>query len=230
MLWFIGGAILGAIGAYLLGCCCTGLGDPVRRRNKSVIWLSFGRWAASAGRWLIWDRLYWRGYRWTPFCRVSLRHTKGERWNCPCCKQAEARITELEQVLSAERDARLRAEADVAAVREQIRAAALAGILRSVDLEQAITALEKISALCEHTPTPGTAVLRVVEAARADETVLRQEIRNRALDGIVSAENRGQMVSVLNKIIELCESGVGTQLADALAALPGGTDGGKQSE
>lgn len=36
--------------------------------------IRFGRWNRAAGRWLVWERLWWRGYKWTPFCKVGLRH------------------------------------------------------------------------------------------------------------------------------------------------------------
>lgn len=37
-------------------------------------WISFGRWNHSAGRWLVLKRYFWRGYRWTPFVRISKRY------------------------------------------------------------------------------------------------------------------------------------------------------------
>lgn len=43
-----------------------------------MILVSFGRWGSSAGRWLSWKRIYWRGFRWTPFCRVKRRYPA--RW------------------------------------------------------------------------------------------------------------------------------------------------------
>ena len=38
-----------------------------------MIWLSFGGWSYTSGRWLTQKRLYWRGYKWTPFVLVSKR-------------------------------------------------------------------------------------------------------------------------------------------------------------
>ena len=40
--------------------------------------IRFGKWRSSAGRWFIWERIYWKGYRWTPFCSVRQRY-KGRR-------------------------------------------------------------------------------------------------------------------------------------------------------
>lgn len=34
----------------------------------------FGRWNSAAGRRFIWQRIYWDGWRWTPFCRVRRRY------------------------------------------------------------------------------------------------------------------------------------------------------------
>lgn len=39
-----------------------------------MIALSFERWSHSAGRWFVWDRIYRHGYKWTPFCKLRLRH------------------------------------------------------------------------------------------------------------------------------------------------------------
>lgn len=35
-----------------------------------------GTWNLCAGKYLIWERLYKNGYKWTPFCKVSLRYHK----------------------------------------------------------------------------------------------------------------------------------------------------------
>jgi len=32
-----------------------------------------GRWNHYGARWLSWDRIYLKGYKWTPFCRVHWR-------------------------------------------------------------------------------------------------------------------------------------------------------------
>lgn len=38
----------------------------------------FGLWSSSFEGKLAWRRIYWKGYKWTPFCRVSWRYkTKG---------------------------------------------------------------------------------------------------------------------------------------------------------
>ena len=39
-----------------------------------MIFIAFGRWNHSAGSWFIRERIYWRGYRWTPFVRVRWRY------------------------------------------------------------------------------------------------------------------------------------------------------------
>ncbi|MCP4538530.1 MAG: hypothetical protein GY832_15450 [Chloroflexi bacterium] len=38
-----------------------------------MIWLSFGKWAHAAGRFFVSERIYWKGYMWTPFVRVQRR-------------------------------------------------------------------------------------------------------------------------------------------------------------
>jgi len=32
-----------------------------------------GKWSHAAGRWFVWDRIYYKGYKWTPFCKVHRR-------------------------------------------------------------------------------------------------------------------------------------------------------------
>ena len=39
-----------------------------------MIVLHFGRWNSSHGERFVLTRLYWRGWRWTPFCRVTRRY------------------------------------------------------------------------------------------------------------------------------------------------------------
>jgi len=39
-----------------------------------MLWISFDRWSSSAGDYLIATRIYWRGYRWTPFVRLRWRY------------------------------------------------------------------------------------------------------------------------------------------------------------
>lgn len=41
-----------------------------------MILLRGGTWASYAGKFLIWERLYKYKWKWTPFCRVRLRHYK----------------------------------------------------------------------------------------------------------------------------------------------------------
>ena len=38
-----------------------------------MIVLSLGRWNHAAGRWFIRERIWFRGYIWTPFCRIERR-------------------------------------------------------------------------------------------------------------------------------------------------------------
>lgn len=37
--------------------------------------LSFGKWSRKAGRFLTWDRVYWRGYKWLPLCKLHKRYS-----------------------------------------------------------------------------------------------------------------------------------------------------------
>ena len=39
-----------------------------------MILLRWGRWSHCAGRFLIWTRIFVKGYRWTPFCCVRKRY------------------------------------------------------------------------------------------------------------------------------------------------------------
>lgn len=39
-----------------------------------MIWIAFGRWNGSGGRWFCRQRIYWKGYKWTPFVRVRWRY------------------------------------------------------------------------------------------------------------------------------------------------------------
>jgi len=39
-----------------------------------MIFLSLGRWSTRHGCFLTRTRLYWRGWRWTPFCRFEKRY------------------------------------------------------------------------------------------------------------------------------------------------------------
>lgn len=42
--------------------------------EDKMIFISFGRWSSSHGRWFTRERIYWKGYRWTPFVRISWRY------------------------------------------------------------------------------------------------------------------------------------------------------------
>lgn len=39
-----------------------------------MIIINFGRWNHAAGRFFVLKRIYWKGYKWTPFCRVKKRY------------------------------------------------------------------------------------------------------------------------------------------------------------
>jgi len=38
-----------------------------------MYWIAFGRWDHTVGRWFYRERVYWRGYVWTPLVRVARR-------------------------------------------------------------------------------------------------------------------------------------------------------------
>jgi len=38
-----------------------------------MIFIRFGDWNSSYGRYFVWKRIYVHGYKWTPFVRVSRR-------------------------------------------------------------------------------------------------------------------------------------------------------------
>jgi hypothetical protein len=40
-----------------------------------MIVLSLERWDFAAGRWFVRTRVYFRGYIWTPLCKIYLRKT-----------------------------------------------------------------------------------------------------------------------------------------------------------
>lgn len=39
-----------------------------------MIFIAFGRWSNAAGSWFFRERIWWRGYRWTPFVRIRWRY------------------------------------------------------------------------------------------------------------------------------------------------------------
>lgn len=43
-----------------------------------MIWIAFGRWSHSAGRWFTRRRIYLKGYIWTPFVIVRWRYAEEE--------------------------------------------------------------------------------------------------------------------------------------------------------
>ena len=39
-----------------------------------MLWISFGRWSSASGALFIRQRVYWNGWKWTPFVRVFWRY------------------------------------------------------------------------------------------------------------------------------------------------------------
>jgi hypothetical protein len=37
--------------------------------------VNFGRWGHAGGKWFAWERVYYKGYKWTPFVKVKKRHS-----------------------------------------------------------------------------------------------------------------------------------------------------------
>ena len=42
-----------------------------------MLWLNFGKWSHAAGKYLIADRVYGWGYKWTPIIHLQLRWPGG---------------------------------------------------------------------------------------------------------------------------------------------------------
>lgn len=40
--------------------------------------ISLGCWSLSSGRVFVHERIYYKGYKWTPFCKISWRYTKAQ--------------------------------------------------------------------------------------------------------------------------------------------------------
>lgn len=64
-----------------------------------MIWISFGRWSLSSGRYIIQARIYRHGYKWTPFVRIKSKARQldteragWKRW----CLDAERALAETE--------------------------------------------------------------------------------------------------------------------------------------
>ena len=56
-------------------------GWQVNERNREVemILPRLGRWNSNhASKWLVFTRIYYKGYKWTPFCKVALK----KNYNC----------------------------------------------------------------------------------------------------------------------------------------------------
>ena len=43
-----------------------------------MIIISFGKWSSSSGSIFKYQRIYWNGYKWTPFVKVSFRYIHDE--------------------------------------------------------------------------------------------------------------------------------------------------------
>ena len=39
-----------------------------------MLWISFGKWSSKATSMFVWDRVYRKGYIWTPFVMASIRY------------------------------------------------------------------------------------------------------------------------------------------------------------
>jgi len=39
-----------------------------------MIVISFGRWNSASGHSFVRTRIYWKGYKWTPFCHIRKRY------------------------------------------------------------------------------------------------------------------------------------------------------------
>ena len=39
-----------------------------------MVTVAFGRWSDCAGRFFTLKRIYYKGYKWTPFCRIKKRY------------------------------------------------------------------------------------------------------------------------------------------------------------
>ena len=68
-----------------------------------MIWISLGRWSLSSGRYIIRVRIYWRGYKWTPFVRIKskLRQIDTERMDWKrWCLDAEWALGDAAEALA----------------------------------------------------------------------------------------------------------------------------------
>jgi len=45
-----------------------------------MIVVNFGTWHSSSGRCFTRTRIMWKGYKWTPFCRIRWRHGWPSIW------------------------------------------------------------------------------------------------------------------------------------------------------
>lgn len=48
-----------------------------------MIWFSFARWSHAAGQRFVRDRIYWKGYRWTPLVSIRWRYRKRDSQQQP---------------------------------------------------------------------------------------------------------------------------------------------------
>jgi len=48
-------------------------------KEAKMIIISFGKWFSSYGRWFVRERILFKGYIWTPFCKIKLRRKNKRR-------------------------------------------------------------------------------------------------------------------------------------------------------
>ena len=46
------------------------------KRGTGIPFVALGRWSSASGRWFTRERIYWKGWKWTPFVRVRRRYPK----------------------------------------------------------------------------------------------------------------------------------------------------------
>lgn len=44
------------------------------KKIKGLPFIAFGRWSSASGRWFTRTRIYWKGWKWTPFVCVRWRY------------------------------------------------------------------------------------------------------------------------------------------------------------
>ena len=43
---------------------------------KKIIFINFGKWSSSHGKFFTMERIYQNGWKWTPFVKIKKRHKK----------------------------------------------------------------------------------------------------------------------------------------------------------